>query len=182
MHSSVFNEKNYLISYIPPTLSWAILMNIIPLWCSKTINDKGKQLEDFIFQENLCIFIDGTDTYLHPGNGSYSAIDLTVSDPSVLLDCSWKVHDDLCGSDHFSIILESLNSTVGEIGLLLTRKLLNQGFLLVNLKSSLRKFCGRHHDLVDLYGISVSQMTTNMFHLSQTLPGPFLVHDLSSGL
>ena len=41
-------------------------------------------------------------------------------------------------------------------GLLLTRKLLNQGFLLVKLKSSLRKFYGRHHDLVDRYEISVS--------------------------
>ena len=51
-------------------------------------------------------------------------------------------------------------------GLLLTRKLLNQGFLLVKLKSSLRKFYSRHHDLVDRYGISVSQMTTDMFHLS----------------
>jgi hypothetical protein len=39
--------------------------------------------------------------------------------------------------------------------LLLTRKLLNQG-----------KFYGRHHDLVDRYGISVSQMTTDIFHLS----------------
>ena len=51
-------------------------------------------------------------------------------------------------------------------GLLLTRKLLNQGFLLVKLKSSLRKFYGYNHDLVDRYGISVSQMTTDMFHLS----------------
>ena len=34
-------------------------------------------------------------------------------------------------------------------GLLQTRKLLNQGFLLVKLKSSLRKFYGRHHDLID---------------------------------
>jgi hypothetical protein len=42
----------------------------------------------------------------------------------------------------------------------------NQGFLLVKLKSSLRKFYGRHHDLVDRYGIYVSQMTTDMFHLS----------------
>jgi hypothetical protein len=43
-------------------------------------------------------------------------------------------------------------------GLLLSRKLLNQGFLLVKLKSSLRKFYGRHHHLVDSYGISVSQI------------------------
>jgi hypothetical protein len=40
-----------------------------------------------------------------------------------------------------------------------TRNLLNQGFLLDKLKSLLRKLCGRHHDLVDRYGISVLQMT-----------------------
>ena len=47
--------------------------------------------------------------------------------------------------------------------LLLTRKLLNQGFLLGKLKSSLRTSYG---DLVDHYGISVSQMTTDMFQIS----------------
>ena len=51
-------------------------------------------------------------------------------------------------------------------GLLLTRTLPNQGFLLVKLKSSRPKFYYRHHHLVDNYGISVSQMTTEMFHLS----------------
>ena len=67
-------------------------------------------------------------------------------------------------------------------GLLLTRKLLTQGFLLVKLKSSLRKFYGRHHDLFDRYGISVSQMISDMFHVSHTLPGPVLIHGLSPGL
>jgi hypothetical protein len=51
-------------------------------------------------------------------------------------------------------------------GLLLTRKLLNQEFLLVKLKSSLGKSYGRHHDLVDRYGIPVWQMNTDMFQLS----------------
>jgi hypothetical protein len=46
-------------------------------------------------------------------------------------------------------------------GLLLTRKLLEQEFLLVKLKSSLRKLYGRQHDLVDRYVIYVSQMTTD---------------------
>jgi hypothetical protein len=32
--------------------------------------------------------------------------------------------------------------------------------------SSLRKLYSRHHDLVDRYGLSVSQITTDMFHLS----------------
>ena len=51
-------------------------------------------------------------------------------------------------------------------GLLLTWKKLNIGFLLVKVKLSLRKFYGRHHDLVERYGISVSLLTTDMFHLS----------------
>jgi hypothetical protein len=36
-------------------------------------------------------------------------------------------------------------------GLLLTMKLLNQGFLLAKLKSSFRKIYGRHYDLIDCY-------------------------------
>ena len=57
--------------------------------------------------------------------------------------------------------------------LLLPRKLLDQGFLVVKLKSSHRKFCGRQHDLVIRYGISVSQMTTDIFHFSQPQSRPF---------
>ena len=55
----------------------------------------------------------------------------------------------------YHIELEIKNTT-DTARLLLTRKLLNQGFLLVKLKSSLRKFYSRHHDLVDRYGISVT--------------------------
>ena len=80
-----------------------------PLWGSNNMNDKGKKVEDFISQEGLCIFNDESNTYLHPGNGSYSAIDLTIADPSLYTYFSWSVHDDLCGSDHFPIILENIH-------------------------------------------------------------------------
>ena len=53
--------------------------------------------------------------------------------------------------------------------LLLTAKLLNQGFLLVELILSLRKFDGSHHGLVNRYGIAVSQMTTDIPCVSYTL-------------
>jgi len=36
----------------------------------------------------------------------------------------------------------------------------------VKFKSSLRKIYGRHQDLVNSYGISVSQMITDMFSFS----------------
>jgi hypothetical protein len=51
-------------------------------------------------------------------------------------------------------------------GLLLTRKQLNQSFLVVKLKSSLRKFYSRLHDFGNRYGVSASQMTTDMVRLS----------------
>ena len=41
----------------------------------------------------------------------------------------------------------------------------------VKLNSSLQKFYSRHHDLVNRCGISVSQMTTEMFHF----PQPWLI-------
>ena len=53
-----------------------------------------------------------------------------------------------------------------DIGLQLTRKLLNQGFLRERIESSPRKFFGRHHDLVDRYEISISQMTMDIIRLS----------------
>ena len=49
---------------------------------------------------------------------------------------------------------------------LITSKLLNQRFPAFKLKSSLRKCYGYRRDLVNRYGLSVSQITTNMFSLS----------------
>ena len=79
-----------------------------PLWGSISTNDKGKKIEDFIANNNLSLFNDGSDTYLHPGSGTYSAIDLSITDPSILNDFQWSVHSDMCGSDHFPIVLESI--------------------------------------------------------------------------
>jgi hypothetical protein len=89
------------------------------------------------------------------------------------LRCSGRVSSSCSTSDtrRVNLAINRYNRACGSYqdfldkGLLLTRKLLNQGFPLVKLKSSLRKFYGLHHDLVDRYGISVSQMTTDMFHL-----------------
>ena len=57
---------------------------------------------------------------------------------------------------------------------LLTQKLLKQGYVAPKLKLSLQQLCGRHHNLVDHYEISISQMTMDLllfnvdvfFHLS----------------
>ena len=38
-----------------------------------------------------------------------------------------------------------------------------QGFLVVKMKPSLRKLYERHHDLINRYGISMSQITTDIY-------------------
>ena len=73
----------------------------------------------------------------------------------------------------FTLIFELLEA---DLIVLLTRKLQNQVLLVV------RKFHALHHDLVNQYGVSVSLMTTDMFCLSLSQYGPFLIHDLSPGL
>ena len=70
---------------------------------------------------------------------------------------------------------------------MLKRKLVNQGFLVVKLKSSLRQFYGRHHDLVII--ITVTEYLCHKLTLiicsvglSLSQSDPFLIHDLSPSL
>ena len=60
-------------------------------------------------------------------------------------------------------------------GLLLTWKLLNQGLLLVKMKSSLRKFYGRHHPLVDRFWNICP--TNDYGYVPFVVNDPFLIHD-----
>ena len=77
------------------------------LWGSSHISDRGHKVEDFISRHDLCLYNSNSPTYLHPGTGTYTSIDLTICSPSLLLDYEWKVADDLHSSDHFPITLEN---------------------------------------------------------------------------
>lgn len=95
-----------LVEQIPPPF---ILMGDFnahnPLWGGKQLDAKGKKMEKLINENDLCLLNDGSYTYLHPGHGSFSAIDLTICDATLATDFSWYVCDDLCGSDHFPLII-----------------------------------------------------------------------------
>ena len=64
-----------------------------PLWGSEHLTPKGKVIENFISQNDLCLYNDGSYTFLHSGNGSYSAIDLSFASPTLFDRVSWEVHD-----------------------------------------------------------------------------------------
>ena len=84
------------------------------MWGCRDINQWGRIIEDFLSEENLCIFNDDATTYLHPASGSATAIDLSLYDPDLYLDYTWRVNEDLCSSDHYPIFIESNNSIVEE--------------------------------------------------------------------
>jgi len=72
------------------------------LWgCVKT-DLSGKVIEDVMLKHNISLS-DGSFAYIDPASGTKSAIDLGVCHSSLYLNITWKVHDDLCGSDHFPI-------------------------------------------------------------------------------
>ena len=85
------------------------------IWGSDDVNERGRIIENFINKNNLCLFNDNKPTYLHPATGTYTSLDLSICYPTLLLDYEWKVHDDLCGSDHFPIFLNNIASEVEEL-------------------------------------------------------------------
>lgn len=87
------------------------------LWGSTSHNNKGKTIEDFLNDHTLCLFNDGSPTYLHPGHGTFSAIDLSICDPALFLEFEWRVLEDTHGSDHFPIVLQNVEGTreVGQL-------------------------------------------------------------------
>ena len=78
------------------------------VWGGGRLDAKGRVLEDFINNNNL-LLVNSKNicTYVHPATGSRTVIDLTICDPALFLDLEWKVHDDLCGSDHFPILIRN---------------------------------------------------------------------------
>ena len=57
---------------------------------------------------------DKSHTYLHPATGNFSSLDLSLCHPSLLLDFDWTVSEDQHGSDHFPVIIESVNNSTND--------------------------------------------------------------------
>ena len=74
-------------------------------WGDSKLDRRGKNLENIISELDLCVLNNEEPTYIHP-NGSTSVIDLSLCCPSLFLELDWLMHDDLCGSDHFPIVIE----------------------------------------------------------------------------
>jgi len=86
-----------------------------PIWGWRNQDHRGRLIEDFIANNNLYLLTDTSHTYLHPATGSSSAIDLSLCSASITPQFTWAVHDDLCGSDHYPLIVKLTKPTPNDV-------------------------------------------------------------------
>ena len=104
------SEINNILQQLPtPFILLGDFNSHNTMWGCRSTNHKAQTLENIINNNNLCLFNKKSPTHLDPSSATYSAIDLTLCDTSLFLDFTWRVYEDICGSDHFPIVLESLH-------------------------------------------------------------------------
>lgn len=84
------------------------------LWGCSSENTRGKIIENLLGDLNLVLLNDGSMTHFSSAYNSYSALDLTILSPYLSMQFSWKVHDDLCSSDHFPIVINTLQRRLNQ--------------------------------------------------------------------
>ena len=99
-------ELYELISQLPsPFLILGDFNSHNKLWGNTDTDNKGDIVELFLNEYDICLLNGKDPRYLSPSTGKYSSLDLSLSHPAIFLDYSWQVLDDLCGSDHFPVML-----------------------------------------------------------------------------
>jgi hypothetical protein len=78
------------------------------MWGNGFADRQGYIVEDTLARNYSVLLNTGSNTHLHVQTGTSSAIDLTICSPLAQLDLDWEVHDDLCGSDHFPILIREV--------------------------------------------------------------------------
>jgi len=87
--NSVLNTKDMedlLIQLPSPRLIMGDFNAHSPVWGGDNLDARGRIIEEFVSNNNLCILNDKSYTYIHPASGSRTAIDLAIRDPHLFLD------------------------------------------------------------------------------------------------
>lgn len=101
-----FVDLENLINQIPPPIILAGDVNSYHTrWGSRSTNGRGRLLEGIIDRFQLTLLNTGEPTYLSSSYGTFSAIDIAISSPSLFPQLTWTPLTDLYGSDHYPIII-----------------------------------------------------------------------------
>ena len=102
-------DRDDLVSLVQQLPSPFIILGDIngrhTLWGDTLVNIRGAMIATVIEALDLGIFNIGDHTHYHIQTDTTSALDLSLCSPDALLDFTWSVTGDLCGSDHYPILL-----------------------------------------------------------------------------
>jgi len=76
------------------------------LWGNQCLDRAGSIIENILNSSEICLLNDGSPTYMHPGNGAQTSIDLSLCSPSIFQDLQWSLLTDQHGSDHWPILIK----------------------------------------------------------------------------
>ncbi len=102
-HDDVINnlELNNLLQQLhSPFILTGDFNSHNPLWGSRKIDARGREIEKFLSAPHIALLNDGTSTRFDVYSGTSTAIDLTLCSTSIQEDMSWKISDQLFNSDH----------------------------------------------------------------------------------
>ena len=140
------------------------------LWGSKDNDPRGEVIENFITKNDICLMNDKSHTYLDSGKGTFSSIDLSLCHPSIVLDYDWSVCEDQHGSDHFPIIIESLQHSsedhnpkwkLNKADWDLFHSLCEESLTAVSLSDSIDPIAGFTSSLIDICGKCIPETSTS---------------------
>lgn len=113
---SVYIPPNYPLQYVeleslvdqlpPPFLLLGDFNAHNPLWGSGRRDARGALVERLLLSGGLCLLNTTEATHFSSATQTFTSIDLSFSDPTLLPLISWRVIPNPHGSDHFPIILE----------------------------------------------------------------------------
>ncbi|XP_072398259.1 uncharacterized protein [Diabrotica undecimpunctata] len=77
------------------------------MWGSDKTFGRGKVIENVLNCSSTCLLNTGSSTYCNISSGTFSAIDLSFSDPKSSSLLNWHVLDSLFDSNHFPILISN---------------------------------------------------------------------------
>ena len=80
-------------------------------WHDRISNPRGNQILDIVLNEQLHILNTESPTHYDQRTNGYSHIDLSVCTQDLVSGLFWDTYPDLCGSDHYPILIQSLEFT-----------------------------------------------------------------------
>lgn len=106
-----YQELHNLITQLPPPfIILGDLNSKHTIWGNNTIDQRGRAVEQLLINTDVSLLNTGAATHFHVQTGTTSAIDISMCSPDVVSDLSWRVLDDLYGSDHYPIIVQEINA------------------------------------------------------------------------